>query len=81
MSAEMEIKGGAGPLETAAILAALARLFEEEAWAAAFPAPPPRPGAWVLSGRPAPIDNPFLHRPAVPVSGWGAAENGGTAGD
>ena len=77
MTPEIEIVGGAGPRETAAIVAALARLAEEQAWAAAFPAPRPEQGAWVLSGRPAPVGNPFVNRPGPAVRGWGIAPGGG----
>lgn len=70
MSIEFEIVGGAGRRETAAIMAALLRLAEEQSWAASFPDPRPEPGAWVLSGRPAVVDNPFLHRQAPAAEGW-----------
>ena len=70
MSIEFEIVGGAGPRETAAIMAALLRLVEEQAWAASFPDPRPEQGSWVLSGRPASVGNPFLHRQAPPTEGW-----------
>ncbi|MBU1227367.1 MAG: hypothetical protein KJ698_09195 [Actinobacteria bacterium] len=70
MSVEFEIVGGAGPRETAAIMAALLRLAEEQMWASSVPDPRPGQGSWVLSGRPAPVGNPFLHR-QMPVSmGW-----------
>jgi hypothetical protein len=70
MSPEIEITGGAGPMETAAILAAVARLVEEEA--AALAAPPERPGRglWVLSGRPRPVQPPFAARPTPAAPGW-----------
>lgn len=70
MSLEFEIVGGAGPMETAAIMAALLRLAEEQAWGASFPDPRPLPGSWVLSGRPAPVENPFLHRRSPVGRGW-----------
>jgi hypothetical protein len=73
---EIQIVGGAGPRETAAIMAALARLAEEQAWAAAFPAPRPEQGPWVLSGRPAPVGNPFVNNPGPTVRGWGIGSNG-----
>ena len=71
MNLEFEIIGGAGPRETAAIMAALVRLAEEQAWAASFPESRPMQGSWVLSGRPAPVENPFLHRTAPAAKGWG----------
>ena len=70
MNVEFEIVGGAGPRETAAIMAALLRLAEEEAWAASFPDPRPEQGSWVLSGRPGPVGNPFFHREPPVSAGW-----------
>lgn len=73
MNVEFEIVGGAGPRETAAIMAALVRLAEEQAWASSFPDARPEQGAWVLSGRPAPVGNPFVHREAPQAQGWSHA--------
>ena len=70
MNIEFEIVGGAGPRETAAIMAALVRLSEEQAWAASFPEQRPEQGAWVLSGRPSSVGNPFVHRQAPTGEGW-----------
>jgi hypothetical protein len=70
MRIEFEIVGGAGPRETAAIMAALARLGEEQAWASSFPEARPEQGSWVLSGRPTPVGNPFLQRQAPVAQGW-----------
>ena len=70
MNIEFEIAGGAGPRETAAIMAALIRLAEERSWAASFPDPRPEQGSWVLSGRPATVGNPFLNRQAPAAEGW-----------
>jgi len=78
MSLRFEIIGGAGPRETAAIMAALVRLAEEQSWASSFPASRPEQGTWVLSGRPATVDNPFLHRQAPAAEGW-SMENGDNA--
>jgi hypothetical protein len=75
MSLQFEIIGGAGPRETAAIMAALVRLSEEQSWVSSFPAPRPEQGTWVLSGRPGPVDNPFLHRQAPAAEGW-SLDNG-----
>jgi hypothetical protein len=47
-----EIVGGAGPHETAAIMAVLAHLGAEEAAARATPASRPRQSSWVLAWRP-----------------------------
>lgn len=70
MTIQFEIVGGAGPMETAAIMAALSRIAEEQAWAAAFPPGRPAQGRWVLSGRPARVTNPFTHRQAPAAEGW-----------
>lgn len=47
-----EIVGGAGPPETAAIMAVLEHLATEEARAQATPASRPRQSSWVLAWRP-----------------------------
>ena len=65
-----EVRGGAGPMETAAILAAVARLVEEQLAAAAVPPQRPDPGLWVLSGRPRPPQQPVRTRPTPAASGW-----------
>ncbi len=48
----IEITGGAGPRETAAILAVVAHVVDETRIATASPPPPPRQSAWVLAWRP-----------------------------
>jgi len=70
MTPEIEVVGGAGPMETAAILAAVARLVEEEAAAQAVPPERPGRGLWVLSGRPRPVQAPFAARPTPAAPGW-----------
>jgi hypothetical protein len=52
MGSEMRITGGAGPMETAAILAAVARVLQDEAILAAQPATAPQQSGWVLAWRP-----------------------------
>lgn len=47
-----EIVGGAGPHETAAIMAVVAHLASEEAAARATPPSRPRQSSWVLAWRP-----------------------------
>lgn len=54
-----EIDGGAGSLEAAAVLAALARLQEELSVLNAMPPEPPVQDRWVMSGRPQPVESPF----------------------
>lgn len=49
---KVEIVGGAGPEETAAILAVVAHLAAEEAAARAQPIQRPRQSAWVMAWRP-----------------------------
>ena len=44
--------GSVGPQETAAILAAVARVLQDEAAAAAVPLTPPAQSPWVLAWRP-----------------------------
>jgi len=54
-----EIVGGAGPHETAAIMAVLEHLSAEEAAARAIPASRPRQSPWVLAWRPRPTVAPL----------------------
>ncbi len=51
MSPRIEIEGGAGPEEAAAILAAFDQLLRELARSAAGPPAPPRRNAWVNARR------------------------------
>jgi len=48
----IEISGGAGPYEAAAIMAAIDAALTEELAAEAIPSHPAMPGAWFMSGRP-----------------------------
>ncbi len=66
---EVEVAGGADPLVTAAILAAVTRLEEERAAMAAVPRKRPSRGRWVLSGRPRTAAPPIV-RPTPDVEGW-----------
>ena len=77
---DIEVTGGADPLLTAAIIAAVLRLDEEHRAAAARPPQAPTQGRWVQSGRP--------REPAVPVArlapiaeGWSVASEGSENGD
>ena len=71
MSGRVEIVGGAGPLHAAAIIAAIARLEEEQAVASAIPQTRPGRGQWVLSSIPRTTTAPHAVR-LTPVSdGWG----------
>ena len=56
---QFEIVGGAGPQETAAIMAVVAHLTAEEAAARATPSQRPRQSAWVLAWRPRPSAPPM----------------------
>ena len=53
-----QIRGGAGPYETAAVLAAIQAALTEEADAASQPEPTFEPGAWVIAGRPRSVQGP-----------------------
>ena len=55
----IEIRGGAGTHEAAAIMAVVAHLAAEEAAAAATPSQRPRQSAWVLAWRPRPAVIPL----------------------
>ena len=48
----IEIIGGAGPYEAAAIMAAIDAALTEELANQAVPSQPATPGAWFMSGRP-----------------------------
>ena len=72
MSENVEVAGGADPLVTAAILAAVTRLEEERAALQAVPRKPPSRGRWVLSGRPREVAPPIV-RPAPDTDGWSVA--------
>jgi hypothetical protein len=66
MSRKVAISGGAGPQETAAILAAVARVLQDEAAALAAPPAPPRQSPWVSAWRPRDLLAPASgnHEPA-----------------
>ncbi len=49
---DVKITGGAGLEETAAIIAVIGHLIEEDASARAVPSQRPRQSAWVLAWRP-----------------------------
>ncbi len=51
MSSEIRIRGGIGPSETAAIMAAIHQLIEEELASRAMMTPRNIPTAWVRSGQ------------------------------
>jgi len=67
----VEFGDGIGPLETAAVLAALARFWEELSILDAIPPAPLTQGRWVSSGRPRPVAPPFTARPTPVAGGWG----------
>ena len=69
MNNQIEVAGGADPLVTAAILAAVARLEEERAALASVPPQRPSKGRGVLSGRPREAAPPIV-RPAPVTDGW-----------
>ena len=55
----IEITGGAGPRETAAIMAVVASTLEEEAGGLARPSGRPRQSQWVLAWRPREVPAPL----------------------
>lgn len=59
MTDDITITGGAGPQETAAILAAVARVLQDEAAARANPPAPPRQSSWVMAWRPREVHAPM----------------------
>ena len=59
MTEPIEIRGGAGPEEAAAIAAAIAHLVAEEWALSSRPQTVPRQSAWVQSWRPREIDAPL----------------------
>jgi hypothetical protein len=59
--AEIEIKGGAGPYEAAAIVAVFNRLLAEAATARAERPALPRPPAWVRAYQTTDPDDPMPH--------------------
>lgn len=71
--------GSIGPLEAAAVLAALARFEEEQAILRSIAPQPLRQSRWVMSGRPRPVAPPFTTRQAAGGPGWGIGEDGETA--
>ncbi|MFQ5553742.1 MAG: hypothetical protein ACE5GC_00050 [Acidimicrobiia bacterium] len=71
----IEITGGAGPRETAAIVAAVGLLLEEESAAWATPDPPSRQSAWVLAWRPREKPAP-LPSSAYDATSWGDEDAG-----
>ncbi|HLA67322.1 MAG TPA: hypothetical protein VJP05_07570 [Acidimicrobiia bacterium] len=66
----IEFGEGIGPLETAAVLAALARFWEELSILEAIPPAPLTQGRWVASGRPHPVHSPYTARPMPTSNGW-----------
>ncbi len=49
---EFQVRGGAGPAETAAVLAAIMQVMAEQAASMAQPPRRPEQGSWVVAGRP-----------------------------
>ncbi len=59
MTDHVEIAGGAGPQEAAAILAAVARVLEDEVQRRAQPTSAPQQSGWVLAWRPREVHAPL----------------------
>lgn len=66
-----------GPLETAAVLAVLARFEEEQAVLRSIAPEPLRQSRWVMSGRPRPLAAPVVARQAPEERGRVAEAHGG----
>jgi hypothetical protein len=66
----MKIDGEPGPLEAAAIIAAIIQVAEELEAAGAHPPTRPTQGRWVLSGRPRTVAPPYAARPHPLNEGW-----------
>lgn len=59
MTDHVEITGGAGPREAAAVLAAVARVIQDEAQRRAQPVSAPHQSGWVLAWRPREVHAPL----------------------
>ena len=68
MTQRIEIRGGAGPREAAALVAAVAQLMTEEEGLRALPPARPEQSPWVLAGRPREVPLPTPEH-AEPI--WG----------
>ena len=77
MTSGIEITGGADPLTTAAIMAAIIRLDEEQAAVMATPPERLAQGMWVLSTRPRPIQPLPTTRAAPTALGWSVMSEDG----
>ena len=71
----IEITGGAGPQEAAAITAAVAKLLEDERAARATPSLRPRQSQWVLAWRPREVPAPLPSHTYDSVP-WGEGDPG-----
>lgn len=72
----LEIRGGAGPAEVAAVMAAVQAALAEEAALQGAPTSRFVPGPWVLAGRPR-SPQPPLRQPARGPLDWLPADQGG----
>lgn len=73
----IEIIGGAGPYEAAAIMAAIDAALTEELATQAIPSQPATPGAWFMSGRPQVVLGPRTTFQGLSPSPGSDDENGG----
>ncbi len=76
---QFEVRGGAGPYEVAAIVAAVNRVLAEEEVKAVRP-PPRRQHPWVLIGRMRQPPPPLYTAPVGAADGWGLDVPDGDAG-
>ena len=73
----IEIIGGAGPYEAAAIMAAIDAALTEELANRAVPSQPATPGAWFMSGRPQVVLGPRTTFQGLSPTPGSDDENGG----
>jgi hypothetical protein len=73
----IEIIGGAGPYEAAAIMAAIDAALTEELANLAVPSQPDTPGAWFMSGRPHVVLGPRATFQGLSPTPGSDDENGG----
>lgn len=64
-----------GELETAALIAAMLVVREQQEAAVSVPPTRPLQGRWVMSGRPRPVAPPFTARPVPHVETWSSDDD------
>ena len=77
---KVEITGGAGPYEAAAIMAAIDAVLTEELNTQAIPSQPATPGSWAMSGRPQVVLGPRTSFQGLSPTPGSDDENGNVEG-